>query len=156
MKHQDAREGRVMKAIKLLCLLFIYMLFAYVIYLDEQISRKITTPGYYKGTVVEMAEDPGRNGSTYYLNVNWDGIGMDDIVVHPLTYNRTQIGDRISTQFVYSYWLGAIGTSTSPDTGENNWILGLARSLSVVGLIILTLFLLGRFIWSKRFVKSKE
>lgn len=83
----------------------------------EAVSKKVSEPGYYKGTVVNKTVSVGRS-STHYLKVEWDKHGTQTVVVHPMTYAETEIGDRYSTQWNRVFMLGATGQAYVPNDPE--------------------------------------
>ena len=100
----------------------------------EYVSIKVSTKGHYTGTVIEKAVSEGKS-FTYYLYINWDGIGQQSIVVHPVTYKMARIGERFSTQLSYVPLLGAAGTAYVPDSREYGILFALAGVLSKLGCI---------------------
>lgn len=111
----------------------------------EYVSMKVSEPGYYKGVIVDKTTDSGRRSSTHYLLIDWEGIGQQSIIVHPLTYKRASVGDFYSTQLGYSPIFGAGGMAYAPNTDEYPLGFGLAGFFAK----IIALFLLVEFCWSK-------
>lgn len=103
--------------------------------LHEIVSLKVSEKEYYKGTVVEKTVSIGRT-ATHYLYINWDGIGFDSIVVHPITYKMTEIGDRFSTQWHYTPVLGASGAAYTPNVTTSDIIFHVSGILSKLLIII--------------------
>ena len=107
----------------------------------EYVSLKISEKGYYKGVIVEKATSGGRYSSTHYLYIDWEGIGEQSIIVHPITFKRAAVGDFYSTQMGYFPIFGLSGTAYAPKTGENGVLFCLFGIFSK----IISLFLLFRF-----------
>lgn len=111
-----------------------------VIFWQYSIDKRISEKGYYKGTVIDKTISTGRS-STHYLYIDWDGFGESSIVAHPVTYKRTLIGSRYSTEYSYSILFGAIGSAYVPDTGDRSFALALLgvffKILILIGIIYL-------------------
>lgn len=116
----------------------------------EYVSMKVSEPGYYKGVVVDKAASSGRRSSTHYLLIDWEGIGEQSIIVHPLTYKRASVGDFYSTQLGYTPFFGASGMAYVPRADEYGLGFGLAGFFAK----IIAAFLLVAFCWSKVFEKD--
>lgn len=102
----------------------------------EYVSLSISQTGYYKGVVVDKTTG-GTGGSTNYLYVDWDGYGKSSIVVHPMTYKRTNIGDKFETQYEYMPMVGAIGTVRVPETGEYGILFALVGVIAKLAVIVM-------------------
>lgn len=100
----------------------------------ESVSLRVSEEGYYKGTVIDKTVSVGRS-STHYLYIDWDGIGLRSISVHPVTYKRSAIGERFSTQYGYMPIFGAAGSAYVPNTGEYSLALAMGGLLSKLLLI---------------------
>lgn len=109
----------------------------------EAISLRVSEEGYYKGTVIDKTVSVGRS-STHYLYIAWDGIGPRSISVHPMTYKRTVIGDRFSTQYGYMPIFGAAGSAYVPDTDEYSATFAITGFISKLILIGFSLHLFCR------------
>ena len=95
---------------------FTYALAAILFYIGvnhEMESIRLSQNGYYKGVVIDKTVSFGRS-STHYLYVDWGELGRKSIVVHPMTYKRTNIGDEFETSLSYTPILGAGGTAYAP------------------------------------------
>ena len=99
----------------------------------EAVSKKVSEPGYYKGTVVNKTVAVGRS-STHYLKVEWEKHGTQTVVVHPMTYKETEIGDQYSTQWNRVFMLGAGGAAYVPNDPEYTLLKALIGLLCKTGL----------------------
>lgn len=98
----------------------------------EYISCQISEKGFYKGTVIDKADS-----GTHYLYVNWDGIGAQTVVTHPMAFKRTNIGDRYETQYEYMPLLGAMGTVYNPSTAVPVFLLSLFGVFSKIAVVVM-------------------
>ena len=83
----------------------------------EVVSLDVSSKGKYTGVVIDKTVSVGRS-STHYLYINWDGIGLDSIIVHPITYKRAEKGDKFSAEYAYLPLIGAVGGAYVPRTGD--------------------------------------
>lgn len=110
----------------------------------EVVSLRLSEPGYYQGSVIEKEVSIGKNSSTHYLLVDWDGIGNQAIVVNPITYKQTKIGDRYTAQASYTPFLGAYGMAYIPDSGElGMFFFATAVLAKLAAILILILMIAG-------------
>jgi len=110
----------------------------------EIVSIRISSDGYYSGTVIDKTVSVGRM-STYYLYVDWDGIGRDDITTHPVTYKRTPIGSKISTQYGYIPIFGAAGSAYVPSDNEYSFSFAITGFFAKIAAIFVAVI-----IWRRR------
>ena len=115
----------------------------------EVVSLKISTEDYYNGTVVDKTVSVGRS-STHYLYIDWDNIGMRSIVVNPVTYKVTKVGDSFSTEYGYIPIFGAAGIAYVPDSGEYGVLFAITGFFSKLACIILLA------LFTRKHMKSKE
>jgi hypothetical protein len=91
----------------------------------------------YTGTVSQKSESVGRS-STYYLQIAFDSIPTQSLVVHPIEYSRYSIGDRFSTKSDFSILFGRNGTAYVPDDPQykilNNLLFVLLNALFVTAI----------------------
>lgn len=131
-----------MKNTKLLIVL-LSVLLCYGVW-HEIVSIKVSSDGYYSGTVIDKTVSVGRS-STYYLYVEWDGIGRDNITTHPVTYKRTSIGSKISTQYEYVPIFGAIGATYAPSNNEYSFAFAITGFFAKISAVFV-----AAIIWRRR------
>lgn len=130
-----------MKNNKLLTILLIALL-CYAVW-HEVVSFKVSKEGYYSGTVVDKTVSVGRS-STYYLYVDWDGFGTSSVIAHPVTYKRTEVGSRISAEYMYTPFIGATGSAYVPYDNEYNEVFAATGVLSKIAVALIAVILWRR------------
>ena len=95
------------------------------IILGDLRSREVSSPGYYQGTIVDKVE----NMNMRYFMVDWDRVGRQTVPVHVMTFKRKAIGDSFSTQYYYSWILGASGSAYVPQDPNYGEIYGIVIAL---------------------------
>lgn len=100
----------------------------------------------YCGNVVSKNISSGRC-STYYLLVNFDNIGEQDIVVAPTTHASYSVGDPYCLKSDFSILFGRSGTAYYPEDPQfkilNNFTLIIIHAMFVVVLTLLAVCLSG-------------
>lgn len=121
----------------------------------EYISIKYSEAGIFVGKVVEKAESGGRS-NTKYFGIVWENGDYDAIIVHPITYQRYEVGDNYRTQLSYVPLLGAGGGAYAKHT--NLWVITFLGWLSKIYLIIISgVFCINLYnTYGQRFTGNKE
>lgn len=104
-------------------LLLIVLLSAYQLHLVNNLS-KIT----HTGEVIEKAVSIGRS-STHYLMIDFKESGIDTIIVHPIDYKRTSVGESYTVRLSCNFMFCA-GAAYVPETD------GMALSFSLFVFIL--------------------
>lgn len=114
-----------------------------VLYLRESYAYCQNT---YSGTVSYKSESAGRS-STYYLQVVFDNIPTQSLIVHPITYSRYSVGDRFSTKSSFSILFGRDGIAYVPDDPKfkilNCMLFAVMHMLLTAVIVLLSIICLG-------------
>lgn len=111
----------------------------------QMVAIEVSSPGYFKGEVIEKTVSVGRS-STHYLYVDWEGIGKQSVVVHPVTYKLVNRGDTYTTSPSYLPLLGASGWAYNPDTPEYSRLFVITGATASFTVFFIILGFVGRLI----------
>jgi hypothetical protein len=109
----------------------------------------------YFGTVVNKSESGGRS-STYFLQIAFDSIPTQSLVVHPIKYSSYSVGDRFSIKSDFDILFGRGGSVYYPIDPKYHLLNNIAVTVANGTLIFLGgLFLSCYILWGLYILNKK-
>lgn len=114
-----------------------------VVVVIDPIAQKVSEPGYYKGTIVNINSSCGKSSCSHSLLIDWDRLNVrDSIAVSGHTADMVKKGDRYQTELTYAWWFGAAGTAYVPHDPEYSMFHAMLEVFARIGILVFTGFLI--------------
>ena len=128
---------------------FVWLAFSFFLFQKECWSQRNRV---FTGTVMYINNSMGKHSSTCILDVDWDGIGEQEINGGNIGCVQYKQGDRISVPRGWNLFTGKNGTAYIPEDpkllSDSSWIIYTGSELMLFILVCFILYLVGiGFIW---------